>query len=167
MKKQLLAMATLLVVGNVALAQCPIEKGQAQLNAGVGFSNFGLPVYVGLDYGVHKDITVGGEVSFRSYNNTYGNTKYKHSIIGIAGNANYHFNSILAIPTKWDLYAGLNIGYYIYNSSGTYAGAAVSGLGVGGQIGGRYYFTDKVGINLELGGANVGSGGKLGVSVKL
>lgn len=167
MKKQLLVGAILLVTGNVALAQCPIAKGQAQLNAGVGFSNFGLPVYVGFDYGVHKDITLGAEVSFRSYNNMYVNVKYKHSVIGIAGNANYHFNSILSIPTNWDLYAGLNVGYYIYNSSGYYDGAAVSGVGVGGQIGGRYYFNEKVGINLEVGGANVGGGGKLGISVKL
>jgi len=40
-------------------------------------------------------------------------------------------------------------------------------LGIGGQIGGRYYFTEKFGVNLEFGGGNAYSGGKLGISIKL
>ena len=39
---------------------------------------------------------------------------------------------------------------------------------LGFQIGGRYYFTNKVGINLEFGGGhNTLSGGKIGISIKL
>jgi len=40
-------------------------------------------------------------------------------------------------------------------------------MGRGAQIGGRYYFTQKVGINLELGGGNAFSGGKIGLTFKL
>jgi hypothetical protein len=40
-------------------------------------------------------------------------------------------------------------------------------VGLGAQIGGRYYLSDKVGLNLEFGGGNAFSGGKFGVSIKL
>lgn len=42
-----------------------------------------------------------------------------------------------------------------------------SGLELGAQVGGRYYFTDKFGLNMELGGSNSFSGGKFGISVRL
>lgn len=157
----------LLIIATTMFAQGPIEIGQAQLNAGVGLSSWGVPVYVGLDYGVHQDITIGGEFSFRSYNDNWSNHKYRHSIIGISGNANYHFSTLLNIPANWDFYIGPNIGFYIWNSPTEYEGSHTSGLGLGAQIGGRYYFNEKFGINLEFGGANVFSGGKFGISLKL
>lgn len=52
-------------------AQCPIEVGQMQINAGFGLSNYGVPVYAGLDYGLQPDITLGGEVSFRNYKENF------------------------------------------------------------------------------------------------
>lgn len=132
----------------------------------MGFSSWGLPVYLGLDYGVHKDVTVGGEASFRSYRNEWKGKYYNHNVVGLLGNVNYHFNSILNIPSPWNFYAGLNVGFYLWRSPLGYDGRA-SGLGLGAQVGGRYYFNDKVGINLELGGGNAVSGGKIGVSIKL
>lgn len=145
-----------------------ISKGQSQVNAGLGFSGWGVPVYVGLDYGIHPDITVGGELSYRRYSDTYLRSNYSHNIIGILGNANYHFNRVLKIPSKWDFYAGLNLGFYIWNTSDSnYHGSGSSGLGLGAQVGGRYYLNKSVILNLELGGANTTSGTKLGVTFKL
>jgi outer membrane immunogenic protein len=166
MRKTVLTIV-LLIAATAMFAQSPIDKGQAQFNAGVGLSSWGVPVYLGLDYGVHKDITIGGEFSFRSFNDNWSSHSYNHSIIGISGNANYHFNSLLNIPTNWDFYIGPNIGFYIWSSPTGYEGSHASGLGLGAQIGGRYYFSEKFGINLEFGGANVFSGGKFGISLKL
>ncbi len=146
-------------------AQNPIDKGQFQLNAGVGFSGWGIPVYVGFDYGVHPDITIGAEASFRSYNETWVGTKYRHTIFGLLGNGNYHFNNLLNIPSNWDLYAGLSLGFYFWSSSSDYPGDRTSGLGLAAQIGGRYYFNEKFGLNLELGGGTIGSG-KFGISLR-
>jgi hypothetical protein len=56
---------------------------------------------------------------------------------------------------------------YIWNSPDDYHGDHVTGLSLGAQIGGRHYFTDRFGINLEFGGANAFAGGKVGISVKL
>lgn len=169
MKKVLIVIALMISFAAI-YAQNPVAKGQAQINAGVGLSSWGVPVYFGIDYGVHKDITMGGEISYRGrYREQHGHDYYNHSIVGISGNANYHFNHILEIPRDWDFYAGLNLGYYIWNSPSDYDynDRHVSGLGLGAQVGGRYYFTDSIGINLEFGGSNAFSGGKLGLSFKL
>lgn len=164
MKKQILTLILMCFVG-VVMAQSPIGQGEKQFNAGVGFSSWGVPLYAGLDFGVHPDISVGGEISFRTYNDNILGTKYNHSVFGISGNGNYHFNRLLNIHPEWDFYAGLNLGFYFWNSSGDYPGDHSSGVGLGMQVGGRYYFNDKFGINLELGGGTIGAG-KFGISLK-
>lgn len=151
----------------IAHAQSPLPVGKAQLNLGFGFSNRGLPVYGGFDYSVHKDITIGAEFSYRSYRENWKSDTYRHNIMGFSGNANYHFNHLFKIPTTWDLYAGLNAGFYTWNSPSGYDGTYRSGFGLGAQVGGRYYFTNKLGVNLEFGGGNAFSGGKFGISIKL
>lgn len=161
----MLTLSAILFAGFV-FAQGPIAKGQAQFNLGVGFSSYGMPVYIGLDYGVHPDITIGGNISYRHYDESYSGTRYNHSIFGIFGNANYHFNSVLGIPSNWDFYAGLNAGFYIWNSDNNYPGSHSSGVGLGAQIGGRYYFNRKFGLNLEFGAGSL-STGRFGISIRL
>lgn len=138
MKKVLIAIVLMISFAAI-YAQNPVAKGQAQINAGVGLSSWGVPVYIGFDYGVHKDITMGGEISYRGrYREKWGHDYYDHSIVGISGNANYHFNHILEIPRNWDLYAGLNLGYYIWTSPDNYHDVHdghTSGLGLGAQVG--------------------------------
>lgn len=172
MKKIILA--ALLATGTLAFAQ-RIQKGESQINAGVGFgSNYGVPVYVGFDHGVHPDITVGAQASFASKNySSPGYNDFKGSWFGIGINANYHFNTLLSIPNNWDVYAGATLAYnsftYYWPNNSEIKGFAGSSSGVGfaGQVGARYYFTDKFGLNIEWGGGTVASGGKFGISYKL
>jgi outer membrane immunogenic protein len=170
MKKYYVVFA-LILFSTILYAQNPIKKGSYQFNGGFGFSDWGTPIYIGFDYGIDQDISIGGEVSYRSYSDDlhYNNYyySYSHTIIGISGNANYHFNRVLKISRQWDFYAGLNLGFFIWSSPSDYHGDHTSGLGLSAQIGGRYYFSDKFGINLEFGGGNAFSGGKIGVSIKL
>jgi hypothetical protein len=166
--KKLFIIASLLLITHFSFGQYALSKGETQLNAGLGLSSWGVPVYVGFDVGVHPDISVGGELSFRSYRDNWQGDRYNHNIIGISGNGNYHFNTLLNIPEEWDFYAGLNLGFYIWSTENDeYDGDGSSGLGLGAQVGGRYYFNDRFGINLEVGGANAFSGGKFGISLKL
>jgi outer membrane immunogenic protein len=154
-----------LVVGILAgNAQGTLTKGSKQLNAGLGFSDGGIPFYVGMDYGVGNDFTLGLEGSIRSYNDNYNGNGYNHSIVGFSGNANYHFNRILEIPSNWDFYGGLNLGFYFWSSPSGYLGPNASGFGLGAQVGGRYYFKNNLALNLEFGGGNVFSGGKIGIT---
>jgi outer membrane immunogenic protein len=164
---RLILIAILLAAVGSAFGQSPLATGQNQFNAGVGFSNWGVPVYIGFDHQVSNAVSLGAEFSYKSYNERHHDHRYDHSIVGISGNVNYHFNTVLNIPRNWDFYAGLNVGYYYWNSPNDYDGDYHSGLGLGGQIGGRYYFTDSFGLNLEFGGGNAFNGGKLGISLKL
>lgn len=165
--KRTLSVLILLMTLVVAKAQNPLVPGKTQLNLGVGLSEWGVPVYIGIDHGLSPVFTIGGELSYRSYNENWKNISYHHNITGISGNLNYHFNQLLKIPKAFDLYAGANIGFYMWSSPDAYDGSHSSGLDIGGQIGGRYYFTNKVGINFEAGGGNAFSGGKLGLTIKL
>lgn len=150
---------------NVAVAY---SKEDFQLNAGIGVSGWGVPVYVGADYFVDNDISIGAEVSYQTFNETIFVQKYKSSILGIGVNGNYHFRRVLKLPNEWDLYAGIGIGYYIWSFDNVnYAGSNSSGTGFGGQIGARYFINNKFAINAELGGASTTSGARIGITYKL
>lgn len=147
---------------------CPLSVGQNQFNAGVGLSSWGLPIYLGIDHCFKDDLTFGGEVSFRRYHHKWYGYNYYESLIGIYANCNYHFNTLLGIPPSWDFYLGLNLGFNMWlDDDDNNYDSHTSGIGIGGQIGGRYYFSEKFGINLEAGSGNAFSGGKFGISIKM
>lgn len=167
MKKLILLIAVGLL-SNGVFAQSPLEVGGVQLNAGVGLSGWGVPIYFGLDYGIAKDFTLGAQVSFQSDKNDYFGEKYSSSAIGIGANGNYHFNRVLNIPSKFDLYAGASLTYYSWTYDDKYVNDPDNtSLGLGLQVGGRYFFNKNFGINLELGGNTGTSGAKFGITVKL
>lgn len=163
--KKIILFATVLLTSLITNAQAPLEESKLQLNAGFGASGWGTPVYVGLDYGLGNNFTIGAEGSYRSYT-SYG---YKSTIIGLQGNANYHFNEILEIPSQWDFYAGASLNYYNWSFDDDFAEDVVddSNFGIGLQVGGRYFFNEKFAINIEAGGGNATSGGKIGITYKL
>ncbi len=161
--KRIIIIILSLAVSSLAYSQSPIGKGGKQLNFGVGLYGYGVPVYVGLDFGVHPDITVGPQIGL--------DTEFDY--ISFSGRGDYHFNTILEIPRDWDFYAGLNIGFAAslnnhdhnfdknkHNRNHDH----ISGLDLGLQVGGRYYWSSGWGINLEFGGGNNLSGGRLGLS---
>jgi hypothetical protein len=165
--KHFILLAFLVSVTIAGNSQGSLPKGKAQLNFGVGFSGWGVPVYLGFDHGISRDFTLGAEISHRSYKENWKDNTYKHAITGISGNINYHFNNAINAPKEVDLYGGLNLGFFVWSSPDAYDGTHNSGLGLGAQIGGRYYLSNKVGLNLELGGGSAFSGGKFGLTVKL
>lgn len=147
-------------------AQAPLRKGNYQFNAGLGFSSWGIPVSAGVDFGVSHDITVGLEASFSTFNEKIYGSWYTSYVFGIAGNGNYHFNTVLEIPKKWDFYAGVSLGYYSWALPTDYPVKNPSGIGVGVQIGGRYFLNRSFGLNLEFTGGTF-TGGKIGVTYAL
>lgn len=165
MKKITLIISIIFLIGNVSNAQAPIEQGEKHINAGVGLSTYGLPLYAGVEIGLDNNISVGGELSYRKYTRF---SSWNPSIITIAGLANYHLNELLEIPSEWNLYAGVTAGYSIWSYSGTSSVLRTgrSRIFLAGQVGGRYYLSDNFAINVELGGGTY-SGGKLGVTFKI
>ena len=116
--KKFLFLAGLFMAAVTASAQADLGKGNLQLNAGTGISGWGIPVYVGLDYGVTDEITVGGELSYRYDTSSYAiranfgrfgeyrsdKITYRHHTFGVFTNGNYHFNRLLRLPRQLDLY---------------------------------------------------------------
>ena len=183
--KKFLFLAGLFMTVVTASAQADLGKGNLQLNAGTGISGWGIPVYVGLDYGVTDEITVGGELSYRYDTSSYviranfgrfgeyrsDKITYRHHTFGVFTNGNYHFNRLLRLPRQLDLYAGASLGFFfgsVTSSEGNikYTGDDYSGFSAALQTGARYFFTDNFGVNLELSGGVLTSGLKAGITYK-
>jgi hypothetical protein len=161
-----LFLAVTLLSSGFLFAQSPIAPGEAQLNAGVGLSSWGVPIYVGADFGIAQDISLGGVFSYRSYSENFAGSNFDWSLIVLGANGNYHFDNILDLPSDWNVYGGITLGYYIWSSSTSgYTGNRASGLGLDAQIGTRYFFSESFALNLELGGGTA-AGGKLGITKK-
>lgn len=152
MKKIIISIISLVIacISYAQNGQSALPKGEKQLNVGLGFNTSGFPVYVGMDFAVHNNVTVGPslKIRFNDDNNT--------SLI-LVGRADFHWNQLMGIPSNWDFYTGGNLGGKF--NDGFY-------LDIGLQIGGRWYFNDNLGLNLEFGGGR-GFGSLLGLSIKL
>ncbi len=147
----------LMLCGLLAFSQedgaAPLSSGESQLNVGLGFG-YGLPVFASYDIAVTNDITVAPQVGFNLDGFDY---------LILSGRGDYHFNRLIGIPSNWDFYAGLNLGFLLSLDDNAYS----SGLDLGGQIGGRYYFSEKFGVLLEGGFGSLSSGGKVGLTIKM
>lgn len=165
--KKLMMLTAFFLVTLPSFSQYQLEKGKMQINTGIGLSTWGVPVYVGLDYGLAKDISLGGEITFRSYKEKISKNEYQSRIIGLLANGNYHFKNVWNLPDDWDLYAGVNIGFYLWNTESNYPGTNTTPANAGAQFGGRYYVSDTFSLNFEAGTGNAFSGGKVGVSFML
>ena len=178
--RKTLAVLGLFLATATASAQ-GLGQNKAQINGGVGLSGLGIPVYLGVDYGIARDFTIGAEVSYSSKKESNGYFEDRFSIIGFGVNGNYYFDRILKLPREFNFYAGATLGYYNISNSHTYSGPsslrpyyenlysssfASSGVNLELQIGGRYFFTKNLGVNLEFGGGIFGVGGKLGLTYK-
>ncbi len=148
MKKICLTLMMVVMATAIFAQSAPLSKGDKQLNFGLGFSYWGLPLYAGMDFAFHDDWTAGpvlrvnidDDISF-----------------GAVGRVDYHWNRLLEIPSNWDFYLGASLGVNIGNDIDPALGL---------QLGGRYYWSDRWGVNLEFGGGTY-YGGAIGLSVKL
>lgn len=145
MKLFILSILTIFTI-SFANAQSPIGEGGVQFNGALGIHDKdATPVFLGLDYGIAPNFTVGANAGIGG------------SLLLIGANGNYHFDELLSLPSKWNVYGGANIGLYSFKQK--------SALDLGLQIGGRYFFSDTIGANLEFGGGTNVTGAKLGVSI--
>jgi len=144
------------------------------LNLGVGLvptfgtGDVGLPLSVSIDYGINDKISLGGYLGYAGSSDNVpflGKISYTYLIVGARGA--YHFE----LTEKLDTYAGLLLGYNIASVSleNSITGApepdAAGGFTYNLFAGGRYHFTDKIGVFGEIGyGISVLN---LGLTVKL
>ena len=151
MKKITIVFAFLMMSGMIfAQGEAPLSQGEKQMNFGIGFGS-GIPLYWGMEWAVHPDITVGGVAAVNLQNFDW---------VSLNAKGDYHWNRLIGIPSNWDFYAGLGLGFQIgFNDNS-------SGFDWDLHVGGRWYWSEKWGLNLEIGGGN-GFGTTLGVTMKM
>jgi len=170
MKKVIIALALLAVTFNMKAED---KKEQSTkpviLNAGIGVSNWGLPIFLGVDFYLTEIISGGVMAGFSTKD--FGAGKY--TVMGGVLRGNYHYGQRLkGIPEKMDLYAGLNLGYYALSYKVN--GNKVTGVGIdngflalAGQAGMRYKLSSKLSGLAEVGGGAGISGLRLGISYNI
>lgn len=179
MKKGLVSVmvlvGALLAVGE---AHAQFEKGDRLLNLGVGVNSYysgGIPISAIYEVGITPQISVGGGIDYLSHEYAYTyNFSRRFTALYIGARGSYHFNELLKInDERFDVYGGLSLGFRsftwrdnannIYNPVDSSYG---SGLFLGIHVGGRYYFSNRIGAFLELGGLG-STNARIGVTFKL
>jgi hypothetical protein len=150
------------------------EKGDNLLNVGVGLSSYyyGNPLGISFELGVDKDFSVGAQFDYNSGNYGdyyYYNSRWRYTATYFGARGSYHFNRLFRLnSSKVDLYAGLGLGYRSFrwnDSNYGYGYDYRSGLFFNYFVGGKYYFTDKIGAFAEFGYTGLSSA-RVGLTVK-
>ena len=123
------------------------SQARKEINFGLIGANYEIPV--------HKDITIAPGAS----------TNFDLNWITLYVRGNYYFDKLFKITNdSWDVYGGIGAGYAIYNGNKDKS----SDLDLGLHVGGRWFWNDKWGLYLELGGGSTqGANGGIGLTVKL
>ena len=116
-----------------------LAQGESALSKGGKQLNFGLPGYIGLDFAVHDMVTVGPKVVYELFSN---DNTFKAGVVG-----DFHFNQLIGIPSNFDFYIGVSAGWRFKSDDNK----GNDGFDIGGQIGGRWFWSDKWGLNLDVG----------------
>lgn len=162
--KRLLYVLSFVFAGLIAANAQNFEKGNVDLGLGIGlgspysYGSVGIPpVFAQIDFGVHDKISVGANIGYTT--SKYGiasyNWRYNYLMIGARGN--YHWGKhIPSMPEKLDLYAGVNLGYYIVNVNydgytGVINDGVASSIYWGGHVGARWFFKENLAALAELG----------------
>jgi hypothetical protein len=124
------------------------SQARKELNFGLIGANYEIPV--------HKDITIAPGAS----------TNFDLNWITLFVRGNYYFDNLFKITNEsWDVFGGIGAGYSIYNGDNK---DKDSDLDLGLHVGGRWFWNDKWGVYLELGGGSAqGANGGIGLTVKL
>ncbi len=134
-------------LGTAANAQAWTGKGDQKINLGLSAWGYGTGIAATYDYGLNKLISVGAGAN--AYFDNYKDND-KDNRVFIFGRLNFHLQDALDLPSKWDIYPGVDVGVLGRD------------FGIGAHIGAKYFFTEKFGVFAE-----VGNNGSLGVSFNL
>jgi hypothetical protein len=169
MKKQSLLIALFIITTFAGLAQSKsssFNDGDNLINIGIGIGSpfFGsgykasLPINPSVSYekGITDMISVGGQLSYASskFDDSFNsNYSFKENAIYIGARGSYHFNQLLGLDRKFDLYGGASLGYVTVSVSDNEGslGSTASGAGFGFFGGGKYFFNPSTALYAELG----------------
>jgi hypothetical protein len=133
-------------------------KGQKNFNIGVGFG-YGLGANTSLDVAISDLLSVGVVGAFSSYSYGYGlGSNFRLTYIGVGGRVAAHVGKYLKEiginEEKLDPYVGAVGGVRLAKYSSAYSAyyneASVRPM-LGGFVGARYYFKEKMAVYAEGG----------------
>ncbi len=175
MKKNLVIALLLSLSLSVAAAEVNFQKGSQIVTPMVGITSYAIPFGVGFEYGVTENIGVSGNLMLQFWSEDWGVWGYSCTLITPSIEGAYHFTGLDL--SKFDIYAGLGLGYSIYSwkwkdaDQGEFDGVGGSGLYLSPFAAARYYFNEKTAVMLKLyfsaTGDFDGVGAVVGVSFKL
>jgi outer membrane immunogenic protein len=158
----LFVVAAMLMHFNPVVKAQGFKEGGVDLNLGLGVTsgNGFVPVYFGGNYMIKDFLSAGAEFQLRIDHGNYayyGNdNRYGSTGFAFITRADYHFNSLLKLPEEFDVYAGIDLGYAIYgdykHKDDPYTWSHGNYFLGGPHAGGRWMFSDKLGLNAEFGG---------------
>ena len=157
MKRLLLFFSLILCISlSSGYAQGHTAEG-TRVNAGTGLWSVSpviMPIHAGMEFGLSEVISIGFDLGWRMYNDAAN-----HHLLVFQVRGDYYFNTLIGLDETWDVYAGLQTGPGIFTAPSWYAGNAQGfQWTVDGVAGGRWYFSDGVALNLEVGLTGVFSG---------
>lgn len=168
----------LLCIGIMSLSSwsqdAAFNKGDKLLNVGIGVNSYysgGIPIGASFEIGINDQFSVGPNIDFLSTKYGGAGSSFKFTALYIGARASWHANEALNISNpKIDLYLGPTIGYRVFSWKDDYNGSTLkdsygSGIYIGGFLGGKYYFNEKLGGFVEL-GAIGSTNARLGLAVK-
>lgn len=175
MKRFSVVAAALLILGlasSVFAGTKEFGKGSLFVTPQVEFNSYTVPFGVSMEYGVTRNIGVGGTAMFWLWSDRY----WSNTVIALSADAAYHFTQLDV--DKLDLFAGASLGFLIYSwswksgyGSGIDGSSGSSGRGLSAFLAARYFFTPKIAVCLKTNFLIVGSwrgvGGVLGVTIRL
>jgi hypothetical protein len=143
----------------------PIDKFQSSI--GYGVTGYGNLVFLGSSYFFDDIRSLGLDFSRRNYAEALNGKMFNHEIYGLTSRLDIHLEKTNIFPKGIDVYFGINLGFYYWNKLENYDGQFYSGFNIGAQVGGAYFFSNKMGIKFELLGPNDCLGAKIGLIYKL
>jgi len=157
------------------------------LSSNTDFRTVGPPVSFGgrAEFMVADNFGVGLDVNYSISGYQYTSENYYYDdVTGLYSDATYKYtakklramlrlNYHIVQTDQMDAYLGFGVGYRNVNRTFDYDGVNDPGTSITLipvsmrlAIGGRYYFTDNIGLNLEL-GTSGGSAIQIGLSIKI
>ena len=150
MKRLFFLISFLTIIGfSTAFSQGHTAEG-TRVNLGIGFWSVSpsfMPFHGGMEFGLTEEISIGFDLGWRLYNDNAD-----HHLLVFQFRGDYYFNTLIGLDEKWDVYAGLQLGPGLFTAPSWYEGD-VKGVNMtlDGVAGGRWYFTEGVALNAEVG----------------
>ncbi len=90
---------------------------------------------------------VGFDLGWRLYQDGWN-----HSLFVFQVRGDYYFNTLIGLDKTWDVYAGLQLGPGVMTAPSGYPGSKEGfNFTVDGLAGGRWYFSETMALNAEVG----------------